>query len=439
MEQYSFYIETYGCQMNVSDSEIVKSILLSDGITAASLDDANIILLNTCSVRDNAEERVLNRIDTLHHILRKRKQNAVIGVIGCMAERLKDKLFDSLNAVSIVVGPDEYKKLPELARNALEGHNGLAIELSMEETYSDIIPARNSDIFAWVSIMRGCNNFCSYCVVPYTRGRERSRTVESILKEINLLKEENFKEVTLLGQNVNSYNDNGVRFPDLLRKIAEIIPEMRIRFVTSHPRDMSDALIETIAQYDNICNYIHLPLQSGSNRILKDMNRRYTVEHFFELIDKIRRLIPHCALSTDVIAGYPIETLEDHQATLDAMKQVRFDSAFMFKYSPREGTRAAKMNDEVPEEEKIRRLNEIIEQQNQISREKNEEEIGRIFEILVEAPSKKNILEWAGRTDTNKLVIFNNKEKKYKQGDLIKIKVIRSTGATLFGEVINNN
>ncbi len=424
--------------MNLSDSEIVRSILLSNGMTnVLSLDKADVILLNTCSIRDNAEDRIFKRIDFIHHFLKKNKKKAIIGILGCMSERLKDKLFAFSNAVSLVVGPDEYRKMPEIIKTAMEGGNEIAVDLSLVETYGDIIPSRDSNLLAWVSIMRGCNNFCSYCVVPYTRGRERSRSYISILEEINRLKIKNYKEVTLLGQNVNSYNDAGKRFPELLSDIASIAPDMRIRFVTSHPRDMSDDLIEVIAKYDNICKYIHLPIQSGSNRILKDMNRHYTVEHFMNLIDKIRSAIPNCAISTDVIAGYPIETLEDHKCTLSIMKEVRFDSAYMFKYSSREGTKSAKMYDEVSEEEKIRRLNEIIEQQNKISREKNNEDIGKEFEILVETPSKKNKLEWTGRTDTNKVVIFDNKILKHKAGDIIKLKINRATSATLFGSIIN--
>lgn len=437
MALISVFIETYGCQMNLNDTEIVKSIMTASGASVASeLAMANVILLNTCSVRDNAEERILNRIDFLHHFLKKQKRNAVIGVIGCMAERLKGKLFELSDFVSIVVGPDEYRKLPEIASNALKGSKDIAVELSKTETYSDILPLRKSGFSAWLSIMRGCNNFCSYCIVPYTRGRERSRDTVSILNEIDNLITNNFKEVTLLGQNVNSYNFNDTTFPKLLETIAIRAPKMRIRFITSHPRDMSDELIETIAKYDNICNYVHLALQSGSDRILKEMNRRYTVEHFLDLVTKLREAIPNCAISTDVIAGYPTETEEDHKDTLNLMQKIRFDSAFMFKYSPREGTKAANIIDNVPEEEKVRRLNEIINLQNNISREKNALEVGKIVEILVENPSRKNTDDWVGRTDTNKVVIFNNKNKKYQEGDFLNLKINKTTSATLFGETI---
>ncbi len=435
--QHNLYIETYGCQMNQNDTEIVSGIMAEGGYgIAENLNNADIILLNTCSVRDNAEERILNRVETLFHLLKKRKTPVILGVIGCMAERLQDRLLSTNEVISLVVGPDEYRKLPELARLAFEGNKGVAVDLSTIETYNDVIPLRTNGISAWISIMRGCNNFCSYCVVPYTRGRERSRPFDTIVDEAKSLWNNGIKEIALLGQNVNSYSYNDANFPKLLRTIAQELPKIRLRFVTSHPRDMSDELINTIAEFDNICKYIHLPVQSGSNRILQEMNRKYTIEHYLGLIEKIRTLMPHCGLSTDIIAGYPSETLDEHQATLDLFKMVKYDSAFMFKYSPREGTKAFSKPDTVSEEEKIRRLNEIIKLQNQISRENNHAEIGKTFAILVENASRKKATDWFGRTDTNKVVLFDNSTAKHTSGDIVNVRIIRSTGATLFGELI---
>ena len=460
--KHKLYIETFGCQMNLSDTQIVQKIMLEAGyLLASSLDDADIILLNTCSVRDNAEEKIHNRIETLFHILKKRKNKNVLGVIGCMAERLQNSLLSSNKIVSLVVGPDEYRKLPELIKLAFDDEKNVAVNLNSSETYNDIIPLRTVDeISAWLSIMRGCDNFCSYCVVPFTRGRERSRPFQTIINEVQILAENNFKEVTLLGQNVNSYsysrgvlhtpiisgrmqyaptNDNILEnnstknFPQLLEEIAKIAPEMRIRFLTSHPKDLSDEVIKIIAKYENICNYIHLPVQSGANRILKLMNRKYTVEHYLDLIKKIKTTIPKCAISTDIIAGYPSETVEEHLETLELMREVRYSNAFMFRYSPREGTKAFSEKDDVPEAEKIRRLNEIIDLQNKISLEENQKDIAQQFEILVENPSKKNPNEWIGRTKTSKTVIFDNSEKNYKAGDLLTVKITKVTSATLFG------
>jgi tRNA-2-methylthio-N6-dimethylallyladenosine synthase len=346
-------------------------------------------------------------------------------------------LIEEEKIVDIVVGPDEYRKVPTLIDNAYSGEKGIAVKLSKVETYDDIVPLRNDGISAWVTIMRGCDKFCSFCVVPFTRGRERSRAASSIVNEIEELYERGFKEITLLGQNVNSYYDkvNNFDFPDLLALVAEAAPDMRIRYTTSHPYDMSDKLIETMAKYDNICNYIHLPVQSGSNRILKLMNRDYTVEHYLERIAKIRELIPGISLSTDIIAGFPTETEEEHQMTLDLMKKVKYDGAFMFKYSPRENTKAWNMTDDIDDQVKTRRLNEIIELQHSISRDLNAAETGKIYEVLVEGESKKNKTEWQGRTDTNKVVIFPVNDD-IKPGDLVKVKITRSTSATLFGTLL---
>lgn len=435
--KFSVYIETYGCQMNLSDTEIVSRIITNAGYELVnSPKKANVILLNTCSVRENAERKIKERLFTL----KKFKLNeypVVIGILGCMAERLRTKLVENSSVVDLVVGPDEYRKVPDLIQKAITGEKGIAVKLSRVETYDDIEPLRKEGISAWLSIMRGCDKFCSFCVVPYTRGRERSRKLQSIVDEVKKLWDEGFKEVTLLGQNVNSYKcpETNSDFADLLRQCAINVPQMRIRFITSHPQDMSDKLIETIAEYENICKYIHLPIQSGSNRILELMNRNYTYEHYLNRIRKIRETMPQCALSTDIIAGFPTETIEDHEATLRALEEIRFDGAYMFRYSPREHTKAYKMVDDVPEKEKIRRLNEIIDLQNRISREINLTEHGKIHLVLVEGPSKKNKKVWQGRTDTNKVVIFEPKENT-RIGEIIKVKINNSTSATLFGEIV---
>ncbi|MFP4528820.1 MAG: tRNA (N6-isopentenyl adenosine(37)-C2)-methylthiotransferase MiaB [Candidatus Kapaibacterium sp.] len=434
----NIYIETYGCQMNLNDSEIVSAILTDEGheITA-DIDAADVIFLNTCSVRENAEDRILKRLENLNHY-RKRNRRLVVGVLGCMAERLRQRLIGMRDIVSIVVGPDEYRRLPELIESAAAGEPGIAVKLSRTETYEDILPLRTDGVSAWLSIMRGCNNFCSYCVVPYTRGRERSRPAESLLDEVRLLAEKDYREFTLLGQNVNSYNcpASSMDFADLLDRAAGIAPSTRFRYTTSHPRDMSDRLIETMAARDNICNHIHLPVQSGSDHMLDAMNRGYSAGHYLGRIDKIREFMPKAAISTDIIAGYPGETEADHQATLDLIRSVRYDGAFMFKYSPREGTRAYKLEDDVPDEVKLRRLNEIIDIQNKIAAEINKSEKGRRHEILVEGPSKRNPDEWSGRTMTNKVVIFPNPAREYSRGDLVRVEIARSTSATLFGKII---
>ena len=358
--------------------------------------------------------------------------------MGCMAERLHEELIKYNNIVSIVVGPDEYRKMPELMEQALSGTKAVAVELSKVETYDDIIPLRTEGVNAWLSIMRGCNNFCTYCVVPYTRGRERSRPYTSILGEVLRLAKQGFKEITLLGQNVNSYNDEsmGKHFPELLEDCAKAAPEVRFRYMTSHPRDMSDDLIRVMAENDNVCKFIHLPIQSGSDRILDMMNRRYTTEHYLAKIDKIKAAMPGIALSTDIIAGFPGETEEDHQMTMELMRKVGYSGAFMFKYSPRENTKAWDMPDNVPEDVKLRRLAEIIEQQGAISKELNKAEKGKIHVVLAERISKRNPKEWVGRTDTNKLVIFDNSAAKYKAGDYVTVKITRTGSATLFGEEV---
>jgi tRNA-2-methylthio-N6-dimethylallyladenosine synthase len=438
MNSPKIYIETYGCQMNLSDTEILTTILKSSGYTILDKQlGADVVLLNTCSVREHAENRIYEKLKHLKGT-GKKKNGIVVGILGCMAEHLRDKLIDSKSPADLVVGPDEYRSLPLIIENALHGEKGIAVRLSRVETYSDITPTRTDSISAWISIMRGCNNFCSYCVVPYTRGRERSRSSNSIIREFERLKAEGVKEITFLGQNVNSYQcpTTGVDFPDLLEKCSSVSENIRIRFITSHPRDMSDKLIETIAKNKYLCKSIHLPLQSGSNRILEAMNRKYTFEHYLDRINKIRKLIPDSSLTTDLIAGFPSETMEDHEKTLEAMKEIKYDGAFMFKYSPREGTRAFKLDDDIPDETKLERLNEIIALQNKISKEINHKEIGKIHEILVESPSRRNINEWLGRSDTNKIVIFPNQEEKHKAGDIVNIKIERASSATLFGNTI---
>lgn len=432
------YIETYGCQMNVNDSEIVAGILSSSGYTITEqIENADAILLNTCSVRDNAEQKIFHRLE---HLKQYKKQNRklVVGILGCMAERLRNNLIGKQDLVSIVIGPDEYRKVPNLLDQAFTGEWGIAVKLSRVETYDDIIPLRTEGISAWLSIMRGCDKFCTYCVVPYTRGRERSKPFPSILKEITQLWEQGIKEVTLLGQNVNSYVDldNKKDFAGLLDLCATEVPDMRIRYTTSHPYDMGDEIIEIMAKHKNICNYIHLPVQSGSDRILELMNRHYSVEYYLERMRKIKELIPNCALSTDIISGFPTETEEDHQYTLDLMREVRYDGAYMFNYSPRSKTKAYMMEDDIPEEVKKRRLAEIIDLQNNIAREINANEAGIIHEVLVEGPSRKNENQWQGRTDTNKVVIFDNIDRTIKTGYTIKTQITNSTSATLFGNVI---
>lgn len=429
------YIETYGCQMNVADTELVMGILQSKGYEMTNdLKSANVILLNTCSIRENAEQRIYGRLGNLKKVKEYDPSN-VIGILGCMAERLRKDLIEEKKMVDLVVGPDEYRRLPEYINTAFTGEKGIGVKLSKTETYDDIIPYREDGLSAWISVMRGCDKFCTFCVVPFTRGRERSRSLESIVKEIQILSERGFREVTLLGQNVNSYKDNINDFADLLAASASVDPSMRVRFTTSHPQDLSDKLLYTIAGYPNICNYIHLPVQSGSDRILELMNRTYTVEHYLNLIDKARKIIPGVSFSTDIISGFPTETDEDHLMTLDIMQKVKYDGAYMFKYSAREGTKAYKMKDDVTDEVKSKRLNEIIDLQHIISYELNSQLVNRKEIILVEGVSKKSDQFFAGRTDTNKVVIFPINAN-VKHGDYIRVKINRVTSATLFGDFL---
>ena len=435
------YIETYGCQMNVADSEVVASIMQMDGFKPTeNIQEADTIFINTCSVRDNAEQKIISRLEYFQS-LKKKNKNLVIGVLGCMAERVQEELIQK-HRVDLVVGPDSYLDLPHLTGTVEKGEKAINVQLSTTETYKEIIPLKLSGIkiSGFVSIMRGCNNFCSYCIVPYTRGRERSREVESILNEIRILKEQGYKEVTLLGQNVNSYlykeNDGQtiVDFSRLLELTARETPEMRIRFTTSHPKDMSDATLEVIANYPNICKHIHLPAQSGSTKILKAMNRKYTREDYLERIAAIRRILPDAAISTDLFCGFSSETEEDHQETLSLMREAGFDSAFMFKYSERPGTYAANhLPDNVPETEKTRRLEEIIALQLELSQMRNREETGKIREVLVEGFSKRSREQLFGRTSQNKVVIFDKGT--YRVGDKVNIKITDASAATLFGEV----
>ena len=437
----TYFIETYGCQMNVADSEVVASIMqTADFEPATSVEEAHVIMLNTCSIRDNAEQKILSRLQALHADERRLKQKKTIGVIGCMAERMGEELLTE-HGVQFVAGPDSYMDLPNLLAQCEMGERAINVTLSTTETYRVIMPARiGKTISGFVSIMRGCNNFCSYCVVPYTRGRERSRDVESILSEIRDLEARGYKELTLLGQNVNSYKftaENGtvVDFPSLLEIVAQAVPDMRIRFTTSHPKDMSDRTLEVIAQYPNLCKFIHLPVQSGSNHILKLMNRKYTREWYLDRIAAIRRILPEATIGTDVFCGFHDETLEDHAQTLSLMREVGFDTAFMFKYSERPGTFAQKnLPDNISEEEKVRRLNEIITLQNQLSLESNKRDIGKTFEILVEGYSKRSHEDMYGRTSQYKTVIIPRKGRHI--GELVNVRILSCTAATLIGEVI---
>lgn len=455
------FIETYGCQMNVADSEVVASVMKMAGYELCeSVDEADAVFLNTCSVRDNAEQKVLNRLDTLHAMTRKGRR-MIIGVLGCMAERVKEDLLENHHA-DLVAGPDAYLTLPDLIAQAETGHKAMNIELSTTETYRDVMPQRicGPHVGGFVSIMRGCNNFCHYCIVPYTRGRERSRDVESILREVRDLHEHGYKEVTLLGQNVNSYlgelkskneevNSEGndgkaddksekVAFPALLRMVAEAVPDMRIRFTTSHPKDMSDDTLRVIAEMPNICHHIHLPVQSGSDRILKLMNRKYTREWYMDRVRAIRRIIPDCAISTDIFVGYHSETEEDHQMSLSLMREVGYDSAFMFKYSERPGTYASKhLPDDVSEEIKLRRLAEMIELQTKLSAESNAKDVGKEFDVLIEGFSKRSREQLFGRTGQNKVVVFDKGNSHI--GQTVRVKITGSSSATLKGVLADSN
>jgi len=434
------HIETYGCQMNVADSEVVASILSPYYSITDSLREADLILLNTCSVRDNAEQRIRKRLQELVS-LKKKNKSLLIGLLGCMAERIKEQLLEEEKSLDFIAGPDAYRTLPELIEKASLGIVSSNVHLSEEETYGDIDPVRyaSNGVSAFISIMRGCNNFCSYCVVPYTRGRERSRDPKTILSEAQNLFEKGFREITLLGQNVNSYcwkkTDRNVDFADLTEQIALISPLLRVRYATSHPKDISDKLLLVMAKYPNVCHYIHLPVQSGSNTMLKKMNRVYTREYYLERIRKIKEILPDCAISTDVIAGFCGETEQDHQDTLDLMREAGYEYAFMFKYSVREGTKAAeKFADDVPEELKIKRLEEIITLQQQLSLESNKRDIGKTSTVLVEGVSKRSDQHLFGRNSQNKVCVFPKKH--YKIGDYAEVTILRCTAGTLIGEAV---
>jgi tRNA-2-methylthio-N6-dimethylallyladenosine synthase len=426
------YIETYGCQMNAADSELVGGILTGHGYMFTSeLSEADVVLVNTCAVRDNAEQRVYGRLG-LFSGYKKKNPDIIVGVLGCMAERLRTRLVDEERSVDIVVGPDEYRKLPDLIARAFEGEKGIAVRLSRVESYDDILPLRTEGVCAWLSIMRGCDKFCTFCVVPFTRGRERSRPLQRIVEEVALLAGQGYREVTLLGQNVNSYRDGENDFADLMSRVAAVDRSVRIRFTTSHPQDMSDKLIDTIGSAGNVARYIHLPIQSASDRILRLMNRTYTVGHYLSLVEKIRCALPGVSLTTDFISGFPTETLQDHEQTVALMKEVRYDGAYTFKYSARENTKAWEMADDVPDEEKGRRVTEITELQQGISLALNRILLGRVERVLVEGPSRKRDADAMGRTDTNKTVVFPRRGEV--RGEYVDIRIDRVNSATLFGQ-----
>lgn len=430
------FIETHGCQMNFGDSEIVVSILKDAGYNyTKEIAEADILLINTCSIRDNAEQKIWSRLREIK-ALKKKKRSLIVGVIGCMAERLKDELIEREQIVDIVVGPDGYRTLPQLLESAEAGDKGVNVILSQEETYAEISPTRldKNGVSAFVSIMRGCNNMCTYCVVPYTRGRERSRDSKTVIREVKELVESGYKEVTLLGQNVNSYlsSDEGINFATLISKVAEISPELRVRFATSHPKDLSDELLDVMVSYPNICRSIHLPAQSGSSKVLKIMNRKYSREWYLDRIAAIKTRLPECSISTDIIAGYCGETLEDHTETLSLMREVGYEFAYMFKYSMRAGTYAEKhLVDDIDEKEKTRRLTEIIELQNTLSLESNKRDIGKVFEVLVEGSSKRNVDDLVGRNSQNKVVVFPSNGEK--AGEYVNVRIESCSSATLLG------
>ncbi len=440
-ENKKLFIETYGCQMNVADSEVIASVMQMAGYTTAeTLEEADAVFMNTCSIRDNAEQKILNRLDYFYS-LKKKKKHLIVGVLGCMAERVKEDLIEK-HHVDLVVGPDAYLTLPELIASVEAGQKAINVELSTTETYRDVIPKRicGNHISGFVSIMRGCNNFCTYCIVPYTRGRERSRDVESILNEVTDLMNKGYKEITLLGQNVNSYRfekEDGevVTFPMLLRIVAEAAPSVRIRFTTSHPKDMSDETLQVVAEVPNVCKHIHLPVQSGSSRILKLMNRKYTREWYLERVEAIKRIVPECGISTDIFSGFHSETEEDHQESLSLMEICGYDSAFMFKYSERPGTYASKnLEDNIPEDVKVRRLNEIIALQTQLSAKANQHCVGKVYEVLVEGVSKRSKEQLFGRTEQNRVVVFDKGT--HKIGDLVNVRITEAGSATLKGEEV---
>lgn len=440
LEERKLFVETYGCQMNIADTEVVVSVMEMDGYTITeSIEEADAILVNTCSIRDNAEQKIINRLQYFN-TLRKKKKNLVVGVLGCMAERVKEELIEKYQ-VDLVAGPDAYLDLPNLVGSVEQGEKAINVKLSTDETYREIIPSRigGNRISGFISIMRGCNNFCSYCIVPYTRGRERSREPESIIRELDDLRAKNFKEITLLGQNVNSYfYENGeekINFAQLLRLVAQHAPDIRIRFSTSHPKDMTDETIITMTQFSNICKHIHLPVQSGSSNVLKLMNRKYDREWYLERIASIRKHMPDCGISTDIFCGFHNETQEDHEETLSLMREVGFDLAFMFKYSERPGTYAHKhLPDNISEEEKVRRLTEIISLQRSFSLESNKKDIGKVFEVLIEGHSKKSREDLYGKTSQNKVVIFPKKN--YRIGQYVQVHILDASSAALIGEPV---
>lgn len=444
------FIETYGCQMNVADSEVVASVMQMAGYeTTEEIDEADAVFLNTCSVRENAENKIYHRLEALHNINKNKGRKVILGVLGCMAERVKDELIEKHHA-NLVAGPDSYLTLPDLIAQCEIGQNAIDTNLSLTETYRDVLPKRahGMKISGFVSIMRGCNNFCHYCIVPYTRGRERSRDIESILKECVDLRDRGYKELTLLGQNVNSYKfpkagadensenkEDFILFPELLRRVAEAVPEMRVRFTTSHPKDMSDDTLQVIADMPNVCKHIHLPVQSGSDRILKLMNRKYTREWYLGRVEAIKRIVPDCAITTDIFVGYHSETEEDHQLSLSLMREVGYASAFMFKYSERPGTYASKhLPDDIPEDVKIARLNEMIALQNELSAENYKLDEGKEFDVLVENYSKRSREQLCGRTEQNKMVVFDKGN--HHIGEVVRVRITKSTSATLFGEEV---
>jgi len=441
-ELQKVFIETYGCQMNVNDSEVVASILKANGYEITEeLEQADVVLVNTCSIRENAETRVFGRLDNFKQY-KKKKPSLLVGVLGCMAERLKESLLEDQRAVDLVVGPDAYRELPVLLRAAEDEQKGINVLLSREETYADISPVRldKNGVSAFVSIMRGCNNMCTYCVVPYTRGAERSRDPQTIVREVEELLTEGYREVTLLGQNVDSFrwkqpDGHVVNFAELLELVAKVSPSLRVRFSTSHPKDLSNEVLYTMAMYENICNHIHLPVQSGSTRVLELMNRGYSREYYLERINAIREILPDCSISTDIIAGFCTETELDHDQTLSMMSEVKYDFAYMFKYSVRPNTKAArKFEDDVPEEVKTRRLTEIIELQGKLAEESKLKDVGRYFEVLIEGESKKSSNEFFGRTSQNKVVVFPREN--YKIGDYVFVEVTSCTPATLIGRIV---
>lgn len=441
MDQRNFYIETYGCQMNVSDTEIVNSILMEQGMQPVQEpEQSDIIFINTCSIRENAETRVWNRLKEFRSLKKEKDGNLTVGVLGCMAERIRETIMEKEEFVDLVVGPDAYRDLPKLLAEVNDGRKAVNVLLSQEETYADVKPVRTNDngVNAFVTIMRGCDNMCAFCVVPFTRGRERSRPMESILDELGRLSDQGYKEVTLLGQNVNSYLDKDNDFTTLMYEASQIDPEMRIRFSSPHPKDFPEELLHVIAEQPNLCNYIHIPAQSGNNDVLERMRRPYTREQYFDLVDRMREIIPGVTLSTDIITGFCGETEEEHEDTMSLMAKVRYDLAYMFAYSERGRTLAQrKYEDDVPEEVKKRRLSEIIEQQMNIQEELNQQEIGRRHLVLIEGTSKRSDEQLCGRTDTNKMVVFDRHD--LKKGDYAEVRITDCTSATLMGDVIGKS